>query len=154
MCVTVLPRYKKMILVPISGLALIFSSFYIFVKKSPTLVKPSLLSGLCCGGSQCVAGKSSVVLREGRKGEDMSERDKSGVWLFGVTAVACWVVTALLKRRQEQEDDQGEGSQCSDDSEDSLDDYFRDDVDYSIRDDYALNDGRFKMVLVVNMKLG
>ncbi len=41
------------------------------------------------------------------------------------------------------------------DDEDSLDEYFQENAtDYNIRDDFTTDDGRFKMVLLVNMKLG
>jgi peptidyl-tRNA hydrolase, PTH2 family len=91
----------------------------------------------------------------------MSSIDKNGIFLFGV--VAC-VATAFRWRAGRAAEDvapvltgQNDTSSLNNDTEsdvDSLDDYFDDNIDYDVRDDFSEADGHFKMVLVVNMKLG
>ena len=85
----------------------------------------------------------------------MSLVDKNGIFLFGI--VACAAAAFRWHTAQKFDDwersDSGEGDNSSECSEDSLDDYFDDHIDYRVRDDYEMGDGRFKMVLLVNMKL-
>eukprot|EP00603_Paraphysomonas_imperforata_P006115 CAMPEP_0114421018 /NCGR_PEP_ID=MMETSP0103-20121206/4859_1 /TAXON_ID=37642 ORGANISM="Paraphysomonas imperforata, Strain PA2" /NCGR_SAMPLE_ID=MMETSP0103 /ASSEMBLY_ACC=CAM_ASM_000201 /LENGTH=189 /DNA_ID=CAMNT_0001589521 /DNA_START=18 /DNA_END=587 /DNA_ORIENTATION=+ len=85
----------------------------------------------------------------------MSLVDKNGVFLFGVVACAAaafrWHISQRLDG-DEHSDDVGMDN-SSERSEDSLDEYFDDHIDYQVRDDYEMGDGRFKMVLLVNMKL-
>jgi hypothetical protein len=105
----------------------------------------------------------------------MSHVYKSGIFLFGLTtcliaanrwraneaAAASLVESAAANdaRRASERISGGESdsdSDCnSDSSDDSLDGYFDDGLEYNVRDDFTMEDGdgRFKMVLLVNMKL-
>lgn len=84
--------------------------------------------------------------------------DKNGIFLFGsavcLAAVFRWHQTIA----EPEVDDAALDEANTDDSgsEDSLEDYFEDEIDYPVRDDYTSEDGdgRYKMVFLVNMKLG
>lgn len=90
----------------------------------------------------------------------MAYVNKNGIFLFSIAAC---VATAFRWRENQAteaaaQDAVKQSNDADGDSDvgsvDSLDEYFEEDLDYDVRNDFTMEDGRFKMVLLVNMKLG